>query len=109
MYQAFTKRRGLATMGVFAASALVLAGCASETESTSGETSTDSGSSAGVVELNLATVNNPQMVDMESLKGEFEAAYPDRPAYCEIKPVTPQGWVCCTVIAFSCPPASIKR
>jgi sorbitol/mannitol transport system substrate-binding protein len=75
MYQAFTKRRGLATMGIFAASALVLAGCASETESAS--TDTDSGSSSGVVELNLATVNNPQMVDMESLKGEFEAAYPD--------------------------------
>jgi sorbitol/mannitol transport system substrate-binding protein len=75
MYQAFTKRRGLATMGIFAASALVLAGCASETESES--TDTDSGSSSGVVELNLATVNNPQMVDMESLKGEFEAAYPD--------------------------------
>jgi len=77
MYQAFTKRRGLATMGVLAASALVLAGCASEAETTGG-TSTGGAASSDVVELNLATVNNPQMVDMESLKGEFEAQYPNK-------------------------------
>jgi sorbitol/mannitol transport system substrate-binding protein len=29
------------------------------------------------VELTLATVNNPQMKDMEELKGEFEADHPD--------------------------------
>jgi sorbitol/mannitol transport system substrate-binding protein len=31
----------------------------------------------GPVTLTLATVNNPQMVDMEQLKGEFEADNPD--------------------------------
>ncbi|MPV51440.1 extracellular solute-binding protein [Pseudactinotalea sp. HY160] len=31
----------------------------------------------GTVELTLATVNNPQMIDMEQLKGEFEADHPD--------------------------------
>ena len=31
----------------------------------------------GPVTLNVATVNNPQMKDMESLKSEYEAANPD--------------------------------
>jgi sorbitol/mannitol transport system substrate-binding protein len=46
-------------------SALALSGCA-----------TDSGNTAEEVTLTLATVNNGQMKDMESLKGEFEAANP---------------------------------
>lgn len=81
MNKAFMKR-GLAGVGVFAASALVLSGCAGAADdggATSGGSSDggDSSASGEVVELNLATVNNPQMVDMESLKGEFEAQYPD--------------------------------
>ena len=81
MYQAFMKR-GLAGVGLFAASALVLSGCSGAAEDGSaGEATSDSdddvSTSSEVVELNLATVNNPQMVDMESLKGEFEAQYPD--------------------------------
>ena len=35
------------------------------------------GGGGGPVTLTLATVNNPQMVDMEQLKGEFEADNPD--------------------------------
>lgn len=82
MNQAF-KKRGLAGVGVLAVSALVLTGCATAAEdsSSSGGSSTDAdsgdSSSSEVVELTLATVNNPQMVDMESLKGEFEAEYPN--------------------------------
>jgi sorbitol/mannitol transport system substrate-binding protein len=37
----------------------------------------DGGGGGGPVTLTLATVNNPQMVDMEQLKGEFEADNPD--------------------------------
>ena len=76
------RKRGVAGFGVLAASALVLAGCAGATDDavdTGADTSSgeDTAASGEVVELNLATVNNPQMVDMESLKGEFEAQYPD--------------------------------
>jgi sorbitol/mannitol transport system substrate-binding protein len=46
---------------------VVLAGC--------GGDSGDGGD--GPVTLNLATVNNPQMKDMEKLKSEYEAANPD--------------------------------
>ncbi len=52
---------------------LVLAACSS------GAVSSDDGSDAaggGSVTLNLATVNNPQMKDMEQLKSEYEAANP---------------------------------
>jgi sorbitol/mannitol transport system substrate-binding protein len=54
-------------------SVIALAACSS------GAVSTGDGSEAagGKVTLNLATVNNPQMKDMEKLKTEFESANPD--------------------------------
>lgn len=51
---------------IFAASALVLSGC-----------SADGGGESEVVTLNIATVDNGQMKDMESLKGVFEEANPN--------------------------------
>ena len=62
------------TVGVFAlSSALVLGAC-----SGAGGGSSDNGSAAsgGNVTLNLATVNNGQMKDMEKLKTEYETANP---------------------------------
>ncbi len=60
------------TVGVFAlTSALVLSACSS---SDSGNGS--SSSAGGNVTLNLATVNNGQMKDMEKLKTEYEKANP---------------------------------
>ena len=62
------------TLGVFAlSSALVLGAC-----SGAGGGSSDNGSAAsgGNVTLNLATVNNGQMKDMEKLKTEYEKANP---------------------------------
>jgi len=76
MFKGFIRRRSVAGMGVLAATAMVLAGCASE-EGSDGDTESNDSVSAEVVELNIATVNNPQMVDMESLKGEFESQYPE--------------------------------
>jgi sorbitol/mannitol transport system substrate-binding protein len=66
------KTRAL-TLGAGAlASALVLGACSS------GNVSSDNGSGAagGNVTLNLATVNNGQMKDMEKLKTEYEKANP---------------------------------
>jgi sorbitol/mannitol transport system substrate-binding protein len=63
-----SKSRMLLAVGVFAASALVLSGC-----SASGGTA----DTAETVTLNIATVDNSQMKDMESLKGVFEEANPD--------------------------------
>lgn len=79
MNKAFGRRRGLSSLGIFAAGALVLAGCSGDAGDSGGTTTTGGGSgdSSDVVELNLATVNNPQMIDMESLKGEFEAQFPN--------------------------------
>lgn len=58
------------TVGVFAlTSALVLGACSSDD-------SDDGGSDGGNVTLNLATVNNGQMKDMEQLKTEYETANP---------------------------------
>ena len=58
------------TVGVFAlTSALVLGACSSD----DGD---DGGSAGGNVTLNLATVNNGQMKDMEQLKTEYEKANP---------------------------------
>ncbi|MEO7423418.1 MAG: sugar ABC transporter substrate-binding protein, partial [Ornithinibacter sp.] len=53
------------------ASALTLAACSS------GNVSTSDGSAGagGNVTLNLATVNNGQMKDMEKLKTEYEASH----------------------------------
>ena len=62
------------TLGVFAlSSALVLGACSGAGGSSSGGGSAASG---GNVTLNLATVNNPQMKDMEQLKAEYEKANP---------------------------------
>lgn len=66
------KTRAL-TLGAGAlASTLVLGACSS------GAVSSDSGSggAGGNVTLNVATVNNGQMKDMEKLKSEYEAANP---------------------------------
>ncbi len=63
-----TKR--MLTFGAGAlASAMTLAACSS------GAVSSDSGS-GGAVTLNVATVNNGQMKDMEQLKSEYETANP---------------------------------
>ena len=62
------------TLGVFAlSSALVLSACSGAGGSSSGGGSAASG---GNVTLNLATVNNGQMKDMEKLKTEYETANP---------------------------------
>lgn len=73
-----TKHRVLA-MGASLAAASLLAAC-SAGGGTSTNTSSASASASGggeAVTLNLATVNNPQMKDMEKLKGEFEASHPN--------------------------------
>ena len=66
MTMASKKSRMLLTAGIFAASALVLSAC-----------SASGGAATAPVTLNIATVDNSQMKDMESLKGVFEAANPD--------------------------------
>ncbi|MBP7835312.1 MAG: sugar ABC transporter substrate-binding protein [Rhodoluna sp.] len=58
------KKRAITLGAMLGISALALSGCAS-----------DAGAGEDVT-LTLATVNNGNMVDMESLKGEFEAANP---------------------------------
>jgi sorbitol/mannitol transport system substrate-binding protein len=66
-------RKRMLTLGAGTlASAVALAACSS------GAVSSDDGSAAdgGTVTLNLATVNNGQMKDMEQLKSEYEAANP---------------------------------
>ena len=55
------KKHALTLGAMLGISALALSGCSSTPEE---------------VTLTLATVNNGNMVDMESLKGEFEAANP---------------------------------
>lgn len=62
-------KKGSAVVAALAALSIVLAGC--------GDDSSGDGGGDGPVTLNLATVNNPQMKDMESLKSEYEAANPD--------------------------------
>ncbi len=68
-----TKVRRKAVPAGFAAGALALAltGCAG---AGGGGGGTEEG---GTVELTLATVNNPQMKDMEELKSAFEEDHPD--------------------------------
>ncbi len=62
------------TVGVFAlSSALVLGACSG---AGGGSSAGGSGSAGGNVTLNLATVNNGQMKDMEKLKTEYEKANP---------------------------------
>ena len=63
-------RRRVALLGIATASVLVLSACA-------GAGGSGGGDSGGKVTLTLATVNNPQMKDMESLKDSFEKDNPD--------------------------------
>lgn len=66
-----SRRRRAAVTAALVVGGLTLAGCAGAGGGAGG------GVGDGPVELTLATVNNPQMKDMEELKGEFEAAHPD--------------------------------
>lgn len=66
MAKSFLTRRRLFGSIAVMATAAVLAGCSGA----------GGGGSTGTVELTLATVNNPQMKDMEELKGEFEKDNP---------------------------------
>jgi len=67
-------KKRMLTLGAGAlTSAVALAACSS------GAVSSDDGSAGGdggTATLNVATVNNPQMKDMEQLKSEYEAANP---------------------------------
>ena len=67
-------KKRMLTLGAGAlASAMALAACSS------GAVSSDDGSAGGdggTATLNVATVNNPQMKDMEQLKSEYESANP---------------------------------
>lgn len=64
------RRRSLAVGTVVALTALVLSGCSGAGAGTAG------GGGGKDVTLTLATVNNPQMKDMEQLKGTFEKENP---------------------------------
>jgi len=66
MKSLITKRRLLSSV-VILATATVLAGCAG---------AGGGASTGGTVQLTLATVDNPQMKDMEQLKGTFEKENP---------------------------------
>ena len=65
-----SKKRALTFSAGAMASAMALAACSS------GAVSSDDGAGGGDVTLNLATVNNGQMKDMEQLKTEYETANP---------------------------------
>lgn len=65
MKMATKKSKVVLAASIFAASALVLSGCSA------------SGGGTETVTLNIATVDNGQMKDMESLKGVFEEANPN--------------------------------
>ncbi|WP_299444179.1 ABC transporter substrate-binding protein [uncultured Phycicoccus sp.] len=65
-----SKKRALTFSAGAMASAMALAACSS------GAVSSDDGAGGGDVTLNVATVNNGQMKDMEQLKSEYEAANP---------------------------------
>lgn len=62
-------------LGLFALTACSGAGGADD--GPSGSTDADGGTNGETVELTLATVNNPQMKDMEELKSNFESEHPD--------------------------------
>ncbi|WCM55944.1 ABC transporter substrate-binding protein [Microbacterium sp. EF45047] len=63
-------KRLVLSAAVLSASALAVSGCA-------GAGAPAGGGDGGKTTLTLATVNNPQMKDMEELKGEFEKEHPD--------------------------------
>ena len=67
-------RARVAAVGGALVVGVVLAGCSSGNVSSGGGSD---GKAGEKVTLNLATVNNPQMKDMEKLKTEFEKANPD--------------------------------
>jgi len=67
-----SSKRALTAGAGVAAAALALAACSSGNVSTGG----GGGGDGKSVTLNLATVNNGQMKDMEKLKGEYEKAHP---------------------------------
>ncbi|MBD3783503.1 MAG: extracellular solute-binding protein, partial [Micrococcales bacterium] len=67
-------RTRVAAVGGALVVGVVLAGCSSGNVSSGGGSD---GKAGEKVTLNLATVNNPQMKDMEKLKTEFEKANPD--------------------------------
>lgn len=74
-----TKNRALKLGVGVLVSATALAACSSgggSTESSAAASAGSSAAAAGEVTLNLATVNNGQMKDMEKLKTEYEAANP---------------------------------
>jgi sorbitol/mannitol transport system substrate-binding protein len=64
------RRSRVAVLGLATASVLALSACA-------GAGGAGGGGGSGDVTLTLATVNNPQMKDMEQLKSAFEDAHPD--------------------------------
>ncbi|MGU3646505.1 ABC transporter substrate-binding protein [Microbacterium sp. C23T] len=67
MHSTHRTRRALWAVAGVSIAGLALAGCSGA----------GGGNSSGAVTLNLATVSNPQMKDMEQLKGEFESEHPD--------------------------------
>jgi sorbitol/mannitol transport system substrate-binding protein len=66
------KKRRLALGAGALVSAMALAACSGAVSNSS-----DSGAAGGNITLTLATVNNGQMKDMESLKSEYESAHPN--------------------------------
>ncbi len=65
------RKRWLASAAVLSSTAMAVSGCAGAGGGGGG------GGDGETTTLTLATVNNPQMKDMEELKGEFEAEHPD--------------------------------
>jgi len=63
-------RRVLVSAALLSVTGLAVSGCA-------GAGAPGGGDADGTTTLTLATVNNPQMKDMEELKGEFEKDHPD--------------------------------
>lgn len=75
MNNSVIRRSATAGIGLLA-TGVMLASCAGA--GAGGGAGGDGGSGeGGKVTLTLATVNNPQMVDMQELKGEFESEHPD--------------------------------
>ncbi|MCU1635283.1 MAG: putative transporter-binding protein precursor [Cryobacterium sp.] len=73
MTKSYSRRTRLwLSVAAFSSVGALLAGCTGAGAGGSG-----TGGSDGPVTLTLATVNNPQMKDMEELKGTFEADHPD--------------------------------
>jgi len=67
-----SRKKAMALIAGLVVSVVALASCSSSGD----DTDADGASGGKSVTLTLATVNNPQMKDMEKLKGEYEAAHP---------------------------------